>query len=301
MDRRSCRTLPAWVDARRALVEVWLLSPLWVLPVAGPGIGARLLAAAIEAAQTPGGVAVPRGQPRYYGARGFGRASPHGFTPASARTPDAAFQVVRYVAHEDWIAGRLIYPDVWWRHDVAGLRDPLLAESRRGTEMKSETRDYRTGDHDVVLDLTATAVFVDGEGDGLLHLFVPHATAGLAVIETGAGSDDDLLVALGDLLPADDRWRHGHGTPGHGRSHVMPAFVTPYATVRCSAEGSRWAPGRASAWSTSTSTTPTGRSGSPSSPDDPVILGADVGVVALIAVSSSSGPPSRVWSGSAWV
>jgi secondary thiamine-phosphate synthase enzyme len=96
----------------------------------------------------------------------------------------------------------------------------------------SETRSYRTGDTDRVLDLTSDCEdFVADRGDGLLHLFVPHATAGLAVLETGAGSDDDLLAALGDLLPADDRWRHQHGTPGHGRSHVMPALVPPYATV----------------------------------------------------------------------
>ncbi|MGW0930624.1 YjbQ family protein [Streptomyces sp. NPDC002644] len=67
--------------------------------------------------------------------------------------------------------------------------------------------------------------------NGLLNVFVPHATAGIAVIETGAGSDDDLLVALRDLLPADDRWRHRHGTPGHGRDHVLPAFVPPHATL----------------------------------------------------------------------
>ncbi|KQT89186.1 hypothetical protein ASG49_15380 [Marmoricola sp. Leaf446] len=98
--------------------------------------------------------------------------------------------------------------------------------------MRSEERTYRTGDTDVVLDLTGDcADFVAREGDGLLHLFVPHATAGLAVLETGAGSDDDLLAALGDLLPADDRWRHRHGTPGHGRSHVMPALVPPYASL----------------------------------------------------------------------
>lgn len=98
--------------------------------------------------------------------------------------------------------------------------------------MRSETREYRTGGEEVVLDLTADcAAFVRGAGDGLLNLFVPHATAGLAVLETGAGSDDDLLAALGDLLPADDRWRHRHGSPGHGRSHVMPALVPPYATV----------------------------------------------------------------------
>ena len=68
--------------------------------------------------------------------------------------------------------------------------------------MKSETRDYRTGDDEVVLDITGDcAEFVSGEGDGLLQLFVPHATLGIAVIETGSGSDDDLLAALGDLLP----------------------------------------------------------------------------------------------------
>ncbi|UMG92289.1 secondary thiamine-phosphate synthase enzyme YjbQ [Nocardioides sp. TF02-7] len=98
--------------------------------------------------------------------------------------------------------------------------------------MRSETQHFRTGGEDVVLDITRDCeAFVAGEGDGLLHVFVPHATAGIAIIETGAGSDDDLLSALADLLPADDRWRHRHGSPGHGRSHVMPALVPPYATV----------------------------------------------------------------------
>ena len=98
--------------------------------------------------------------------------------------------------------------------------------------MDSETREYRTGGREAVLDVTDDcSAYVVGRGDGLLHLFVPHATAGLAILETGAGSDDDLLAALGDLLPADDRWRHRHGSPGHGRSHVMPALVPPYATV----------------------------------------------------------------------
>ena len=98
--------------------------------------------------------------------------------------------------------------------------------------MRSETREYRTGDRDVVLDLTRDCEeFVAGQGDGLLNVFVPHATAGIAILETGAGSDDDLLAALADLLPSDDRWRHRHGSPGHGRSHVLPALVPPYATV----------------------------------------------------------------------
>jgi secondary thiamine-phosphate synthase enzyme len=98
--------------------------------------------------------------------------------------------------------------------------------------MESEVQTYRTGGDEVVANLTRDAArFVSGYGDGLLHLFVPHATAGLAIIETGAGSDDDLLAALRDLLPADDRWRHRHGSRGHGRSHVMPALIPPYATI----------------------------------------------------------------------
>lgn len=101
--------------------------------------------------------------------------------------------------------------------------------------MLSRTHDVPTGDREAVHDLTAACVdFVDGAaggGDGLLHVFVPHATAGVAILETGAGSDDDLLAALGDLLPSDDRWRHQHGSPGHGRSHVLPALVPPYASV----------------------------------------------------------------------
>jgi secondary thiamine-phosphate synthase enzyme len=98
--------------------------------------------------------------------------------------------------------------------------------------MRTETRTYRTGSAEVVLDLTEDcAAFVRSESDGLLHVFAPHATVGVAIMETGAGSDDDLLAALRDLLPADDRWIHEHGSRGHGRSHVMPALVPPYASV----------------------------------------------------------------------
>ncbi|MCC3316377.1 secondary thiamine-phosphate synthase enzyme YjbQ [Nocardia africana] len=100
--------------------------------------------------------------------------------------------------------------------------------------MKSIEIELHTGDREVVHDLTpqcTTFLREAGGGDGLLHVFVPHATAGVALIELGAGSDDDLLHALRDLLPADDRWRHAHGSRGHGRSHVMPALIAPYATV----------------------------------------------------------------------
>lgn len=68
-------------------------------------------------------------------------------------------------------------------------------------------------------------------GDGLLNVFVPHATAGIAVFETGAGSEPDLSDVLDDLLPRDDRWRHSHGSPGHGADHVLPAFVAPSTTI----------------------------------------------------------------------
>ena len=90
----------------------------------------------------------------------------------------------------------------------------------------------RTGNRPVVRDITGEAErFVSGRGDGLLHVFVPHATAGLAIIEAGAGSDADLLTAIDELLPAEDKWRHRHGSPGHGRDHVLPAWIPPYASL----------------------------------------------------------------------
>lgn len=104
---------------------------------------------------------------------------------------------------------------------------------RDDVRMKSTLLEVRTGHTEVVQDITPQcATFVrEAGGDGLLHVFVPHATAGIAIMELGARSDDDLLAALRDLLPADDRWRHAHGSRGHGRSHVMPAMIAPYATV----------------------------------------------------------------------
>ncbi len=103
-----------------------------------------------------------------------------------------------------------------------------------GTAFHTTTLRVTTGRRETVRDLTAEcAAFlreIDAR-DGLLNLFVPHATAGVAIIETGAGFDDDLLAALADLLPADDRWRHRHGSTGHGRDHVLPGLIAPHATV----------------------------------------------------------------------
>lgn len=103
--------------------------------------------------------------------------------------------------------------------------------------MRSDILRVGTGSREVVHDLTAECErFVAdaahaAHGDGLLHVFVPHATAGIAILETGAGSDTDLLAVLEELLPRDFQWRHQHGSAGHGRDHVLPALIAPYATV----------------------------------------------------------------------
>jgi secondary thiamine-phosphate synthase enzyme len=75
------------------------------------------------------------------------------------------------------------------------------------------------------------ARFVSQEGDGLVNVFLPHATAGLALIETGSGTEADLEEAVTRLLPRDDRWTHRHGSPGHGADHVLPAFISPSLTI----------------------------------------------------------------------
>jgi secondary thiamine-phosphate synthase enzyme len=98
--------------------------------------------------------------------------------------------------------------------------------------MKTTEISVRTGTDASLTDLTAEcARFVDGEGDGLLNVYVPHATAGLVVMELGAGSDSDLLEALDDLLPRDGRWRHRHGSAGHGADHVLPLLAPPSLTI----------------------------------------------------------------------
>lgn len=83
-----------------------------------------------------------------------------------------------------------------------------------------------------IVDLTEEVrEFCASQPDGLCNVFVPHATAGVAIIETGAGSDDDLVDTLENLLPRDDRYRHAHGSPGHGADHVLPALIAPSVTV----------------------------------------------------------------------
>ncbi|WP_181784916.1 secondary thiamine-phosphate synthase enzyme YjbQ [Pseudonocardia pini] len=100
--------------------------------------------------------------------------------------------------------------------------------------MHTELIEIRTGATEQVVDLTRRIddhLAAAGAEEGLLNVWVPHATAGVAVIETGAGSDTDLLEALRSLLPADDRWSHRHGSPGHGRDHVLPAIIAPSMSV----------------------------------------------------------------------
>ena len=98
--------------------------------------------------------------------------------------------------------------------------------------MKTETLSFETGDRRYV-DLTSEVeAFARGAGgDGLVHVFAPHATAGLALFETGSGSEDDLTDAIDRLLPRDDRYRHSHGSPGHGADHLLPAFISPSLTI----------------------------------------------------------------------
>ncbi len=98
--------------------------------------------------------------------------------------------------------------------------------------MERHEERLHTGDRRITDVTERCAAFVATHGgDGLLHVFLPHATAGLALLETGAGSDDDLADHLDALLPRDERWRHRHGTPGHGADHLLPALVSPSLTV----------------------------------------------------------------------
>lgn len=98
--------------------------------------------------------------------------------------------------------------------------------------MDTMTFEIETGSSTRVMDVTGQVRdFCQGRGDGLVSVFLPHATAGLALIETGAGSDTDLLDAIEDVLPKGGRWTHDHGSPGHGRDHVLPAFISPSLVI----------------------------------------------------------------------
>ncbi len=97
--------------------------------------------------------------------------------------------------------------------------------------MHSETVELRTGSSLVTEVTDIVRRFCHDRGDGLCHLFLPHATAGLALIETGAGSESDLGEAVDRLLPPDDVYRHRHGSRGHGRDHILPALVPPSLTL----------------------------------------------------------------------
>ncbi|MEV5000637.1 GNAT family N-acetyltransferase [Nocardioides sp. LML1-1-1.1] len=120
----------AWLDARSELIDILVLSPLSVVPERqGTGIGAALLAAAVAEAERLGvPVVVLEGDPGYYARHGWAPASSYGIEAPSHRIPGPAFQVVALRGHEPWMTGRVVYRDVWWEHDAAGLRDPVLAQ-----------------------------------------------------------------------------------------------------------------------------------------------------------------------------
>jgi putative acetyltransferase len=118
----------SWVDARRALVEVLVLSPLSVAPARqGGGVGTALVEAAVaEARRLAAPALFLEGSPVYYSSRGFEAATPRGFTRPSVRIPEPAFQVAVLDAHEEWMTGALVYCEPFWSHDCVGLRDPDL-------------------------------------------------------------------------------------------------------------------------------------------------------------------------------
>jgi secondary thiamine-phosphate synthase enzyme len=122
----------------------------------------------------------------------------------------------------------------WQRAQSMAAHD---SRSDRWYAQSVESREIEvtTGHRRGVFDLTAACRGfvreVSQGGDGLLHVFAPHATAGLVIMELGSGSDADLVDVLDSLLPRDDRWRHQHGSAGHGADHVLPLLVAPFVTV----------------------------------------------------------------------
>ncbi len=98
--------------------------------------------------------------------------------------------------------------------------------------MRSAEINVQTGSRRGVFNITVECErFVAGAGDGLLTVFVPHSTAGVVIMELGTSSDEDLLATLDRLLPRDDRWRHRHGSAGHGADHVLPLLAPPSITI----------------------------------------------------------------------
>ncbi|HWH33716.1 MAG TPA: secondary thiamine-phosphate synthase enzyme YjbQ [Acidimicrobiales bacterium] len=108
---------------------------------------------------------------------------------------------------------------------MAGETDQAASEGRVRV-VSVDTADRQ------IIDVTDHVVaFCEGRGDGLVNVFVPHATAGVALMETGSGSEPDLVDLLGTLIPRDDRYRHRHGAPGHGADHLLPAIVSPSVVI----------------------------------------------------------------------
>jgi secondary thiamine-phosphate synthase enzyme len=98
--------------------------------------------------------------------------------------------------------------------------------------MDTRVIEVRTGGRPAVVDITpGVSAFCDSRGDGLLSVFTPHSTCGLAMIEVGAGSDHDLVSVLESIFPTPGDWLHRHGSPGHGGDHVMPALISPSLVV----------------------------------------------------------------------
>lgn len=99
--------------------------------------------------------------------------------------------------------------------------------------METSTIRLETGRHPSAVDITDRVLaFSEEKGDGLLTIFVPHATAGIAILETGSGTETDLFLAVDRLAPPEEGlWEHQHGSPGHGRDHVVPAFIAPSITI----------------------------------------------------------------------
>ena len=108
----------------------------------------------------------------------------------------------------------------------------MVSGYEREDALESSLIEVRTGSVPVVVDITnRVAEFCRGKGDGLVNIFLPHATAGLALMETGSGTEEDLLVTVQRLLPGSHSYVHRHGSPGHGGDHVLPAFISPSLTI----------------------------------------------------------------------